>query len=45
MIVGVDYFSAGHIVMPQDEIIAPGVEIVADVLQSVHSLLVVAEGA
>ena len=45
MIVGVDHLSAGHIVVPQNEIIATGVEIVPDVLQRVDSFLVVAEGA
>lgn len=43
MLVGVDHLSAGHIIMPQDEVIASRVQIISNILQSVHSLLVVAE--
>ena len=43
--VGMHYFSAGHIEVPEDEIVASGVKVVFDVLKRIHSLFVVFEGS
>lgn len=42
-VVGVDYLSAGHVEMPQGEIVTSRIEIVSQVLESVDSLGMVAE--
>lgn len=43
--VGMHYFSTCHIEVPEDEIVAPGVKVVLDVLERIHSLFVVFEGS